>query len=611
MVEEKNEPHEMSLRRSLPWLELFRGFQIAFDFRKLLLAAGGIVCMAFGWWLLAVIFYSSSKPDWVEKYKNKYGDDQAKAWAEFKTDRARWNLLHRVAGPADSPETLDAGDVADRPDEFDDINKELQAVKDGKRNVDQLSLKSRDVYDHERFHWTKPAGELRTWPWFEDRGPNPYLLVVDPSVRARFSPREAPSAWLHFGRSLIEPLVKFLMPVRLLLHPDTGPRAGIYFFLVIVWTLLVWALFGGAITRMAAVEAARREKIGMVEALRFVGVRTPEHGARFVSFFMAPLFPILLVALIVVLLIVYGFVELIPVFGDIFIAGILYPLVLVAGLVMALVLVGLVGWPLMAATISTEGTDSWEAVSRSYSYVFQAPWHYIWYGVVALAYGAVLVFFVGFMGSMLVYLGKWGIEQAPLNRVWNREPYYLYVYAPESYQWRELLLHGGTAAGKAGGEELVSNGVINQAAYNQYVDGMTFYNKVGAFLVSIWLYLLFLMILGFAYSYFWSASTIVYLLMRRKVDDAELDEVYLEDEDQDDFYKETPKPAGTAGAPGSGAGGPVTMVEPPSLRMPTPSSTSPHAPPTQPGPATPVQTQPAAPPPETSPPGGDGNPPAP
>ena len=30
------------------------------------------------------------------------------------------------------------------------------------------------------------------------------------------------------------------------------------------------------------------------------------------------------------------------------------------------------------------------------------------------------------------------------------------------------------------------------------------------------------MMLGFTYSYFWSAATVIYLLMRRKVDEAEL-----------------------------------------------------------------------------------------
>jgi hypothetical protein len=92
------------------------------------------------------------------------------------------------------------------------------------------------------------------------------------------------------------------------------------------------------------------------------------------------------------------------------------------------------------------------------------------------------------------------------------------------------------------------------------------YNYVGTFIVTVWLYLFFLMILGFGYSYFWSASTIIYLLMRRKVDDTELDEVYLENEEPEGPYSAgptfTPQPAATPAPAG------VTMVEAPTLRTP-------------------------------------------
>src|SRR5204862_6458076 len=139
-----------------------------------------------------------------------------------------------------------------------------------------------------------------------------------------------------------------------------------------------------------------------------------------------------------------------------------------------------IGWPLMSATISAEGTDSWEAVSRSYSYVYQAPWHYIWYSLVALAYGAVVVFFVGFMGSLTVYLGKWGVSQTPGKTFFNRAPAYLLVYAPTSYEWRELLLQGSRTED---GQEVVKDGAINLAAYEKYVEQLRWWNKMGAVLV--------------------------------------------------------------------------------------------------------------------------------
>ena len=73
-----------------------------------------------------------------------------------------------------------------------------------------------------------------------------------------------------------------IYPVVYLLHPKSGALNKFYFLLVTLSTLLVWALFGGAITRMASVQVARNDKVGMVEALRFV-------LARYLSFFSAPI----------------------------------------------------------------------------------------------------------------------------------------------------------------------------------------------------------------------------------------------------------------------------------------------------------------------------------
>ena len=58
---------------------------------------------------------------------------------------------------------------------------------------------------------------------------------------------------------MIEPLVKFLEPVIYLFHPDAGVWLRIYFLLVALWTLVTWAFFGAAITRMAAVQYARND----------------------------------------------------------------------------------------------------------------------------------------------------------------------------------------------------------------------------------------------------------------------------------------------------------------------------------------------------------------
>jgi len=591
MAEDRIEQREFNVRQWLPWTALFRSFQVARDPKKLLLAAGGILLMTVGWHLLALAFFSfTTKPTFSETDypTTPVAEETAeaarlRAWEKFRLDRERWRILWEAAGDGnDKDRCTDAGDLAGTLAEYESgtpegksfvevINEEIAEMKRDKQT-------RRDVSFHERTYVVRalPAGTLRVLPWFEDRGENPYLLATG---QAGISWRSGEvGEWLNRQLLvLIEPLRKFIAPLLGLLRPSSGWYNSLYFLTVIVWTLAVWGLFGGAITRMASVELARNEKISLREALRFVWM-------RYVSFLSAPLFPLLFVGFLVLLLWVFGWFFAIPWLGDVVIAGIGWPLVLLAGLIMAAVLVGLVGWPLMYATISAEGSDSFDAISRSYSYVYQSPWVYAWYTLVALGYGAVLVFFVGFMGSMTVYLGKWGVSQAPGIQWLNRDPSFLFAYAPESFGWRTLLLDGA----KVDGQNVVRYGAIDSEVWNKLVgndenytgkDRMTWANQAGAYMVAAWLYLFFLMILGFGYSYFWTASTVIYLLMRRKVDDTDLDEIYLEEDDADEPYSSgtnlgappapPPPPAATSGT--------VTMVEAPTLRTssnPPPASTT-------------------------------------
>jgi hypothetical protein len=583
MAEDKLEQREFNFRQTFPWTELFQGFRVALDPKKLLLAAAGILVMALGWYVLAWLFASvQSKPQptdptytaILDKDSNSAAARQ-RAWQRFREDRTKWSILWEHAGD-DSDRYTDAGDLARSLDEYeakttedksfpDFIKDEIKTMRPEERQR-TVTFQAVGFPPQTYTIQAKPYGQLRTLPFFEDRGENPYLLVTNQTpIKAEpgrlgewFLRRELPV--------LIEPLRKFMLPVLGLLTPGSGLLNSIYFLLVIVWTLAVWGLFGGAITRMASIQVARGEKISMREALSFV-------RARYVSFLSAPLIPLIFVGFMVFLLSLYGLVFMIPWLGDIFVAGLGWPLVLLSGLLMAVVLVGLVGWPMMYATISAEGSDSFDAISRSYSYVYQSPWSYAWYSLVALAYGAVVVFFVGFMGSMVVYLGKWGVSQTPFIQKAGRDPSFLFVYAPTSFGWRDLLLDGARVDGQA----VVQNGQINPTVYKQYYDQLGLANKAGAFLVAVWMYLMFLMIVGFGYSYFWSASTILYLLMRRKVDDTDLDEIYLEEDEIEEPYSAT---TGLAAAPSPTPAGTqqVTLVPAPTLRT-TPPPPAPTAPP--------------------------------
>src|SRR5687767_13724046 len=65
----------------------------------------------------------------------------------------------------------------------------------------------------------------------------------------------------------------------------------LYFSLFFLWFLILAAIFGRAISRIAAVQVARDEKISLRSALRF-------STGKFVSFLSAPLIPVLIIVVI-------------------------------------------------------------------------------------------------------------------------------------------------------------------------------------------------------------------------------------------------------------------------------------------------------------------------
>ena len=231
----------------------------------------------------------------------------------------------------------------------------------------------------------------------------------------------------------------------------------------------VWAFFGAAICRIAAVQLATGEQVGLGAALRYACRKWP-------AYFAAPLLPVggVLLATLTVLVLAW-LMRLVGLWLGIF----FWPLVLVAGLFMALLLLGLLfGWPLMWATISAEGTDSFDALSRAYAYTFQRPLHYLFYSVVAA--------FIGWLGWLLVQNFAAGV-------VWMG--YWAAAWGCSADQLDALLKNG---------------------------QGFS----VGA--IHFWAGCVKLLAVGYLFSYFFTASAAVYFLLRRDVDATEMDEVFLD-----------------------------------------------------------------------------------
>ena len=265
-----------------------------------------------------------------------------------------------------------------------------------------------------------------------------------------------------------------------------------------LYLLIIVSLFGGAIYRIAALHAAREEKVSIAQALKF-------SGEKFLSFMMAPLVPLIVIAAVGGLMAMGGLLGNLMGGGAVALGAIFF-LSLVGGLVVAFLLFGLIGGAgLMYPTIAVEGSDSFDAISRSYSYIFNRPWRAVWYAGVALVHGTVCYVFVRLFAFVVlkvthtaVGVGVWaGGEQVPgasdrLDAMWTA-PTYSIFHAP-----------------------------INSAS-------MSTFENIGAILMAVWIYLVIGLVMAFLISYFISASTVIYFLLRRHVDATDLDDVFVEE----------------------------------------------------------------------------------
>ncbi|HSZ56178.1 MAG TPA: hypothetical protein VK797_10990 [Tepidisphaeraceae bacterium] len=291
----------------------------------------------------------------------------------------------------------------------------------------------------------------------------------------------------------------------------------LFAILYTAWFLLIWSVLGGAIARIAAVHVARDEKISVRHALTF-------SAGKVLSFIFAPVIPVLIVLGIgVIIALASAILFHIPWVGPI-VAGIFFFLALIGGFVITLVILGtLGGFNLMYPTVAVEGSDSFDAISRSFSYVFARPWRMLWYTIVAVVYGAICYLFVRFFVWLILaatwFFMSWFLggthlppdDKSPADvfpRIWPQpqDPLERLSYSP---QYDMLKGTEATAAG----------------------------------LIVWWNYLLIGLVGAFVISFYFSANTIIYYLMRREVDATDLDDVYVEETEDEPGDGEPPSAA--------------------------------------------------------------------
>ena len=552
MADDSQAIRGISWRETFPFTHLFRTFRVAIHPSKLLLGLTALIVLYVGGQFLDVIWPVKHRAvqDEIVIYQTSRYDPavnfaDGRAAKRGETEMAYANLLMRYDLTKDRAAALAAAANGDRLGELkdkivadrdalvkklnDDWDKQKTAVesdpdpahRDKARAVAETAYRTavRDAYD-DAFNSTEQANQIKNSGVFTE------FFSYE---RTQFN--AVITAVKHFdavdGYHSIERFLAF-GPIWLLTqHP-------IFFFLFLILFAATWAVFGGAIARIAAVHVARDEKLSIRAALRF-------SSGKFLSFLFAPIIPLLIIAVLGIVLMIASLLVNIPFLGPI-LAGVFFFLALAIGFVMALVLVGTVGgFNLMYPTIAVEGSDSFDAISRSFSYLYARPWRLAFYTVVSIVYGAItytfLKLFIALMLKLIHTFAGYGIfrtanDSRPLwDSLWPGPG----EFASLTYQLRTLTLGPG--------------------------------ESLGAHLIELWVYLVISILGAYAISFYFSSNTIIYYLMRNEVDATDMDDVFIEQQD-DDLMESTPSPASAPEAPApesSASAAPESLDPPPAV----------------------------------------------
>ncbi len=268
----------------------------------------------------------------------------------------------------------------------------------------------------------------------------------------------------------------------------------VYSILFALTKLAIIAVAGGAICRTAALQFAQEEKPGLSEALRF-------SIKRFASFFAAPLAPLGIIIVIGIFIFLLGLIANIPYVGELIMA-VFFVLVLIAGAIIAAILIGTVaGFNLMFPAVAYDGTDCFDAISRAFSYVYSKPWRMGFYTAIAAVYGSITYLFVRLFAFLLLWSGF-------------------------CFLGLGLFAESGDQVGKL--EVVWSKPAFSNLLGTTDFAASTWTETVAAFVVTAGALVIVGLIVAFIVSFYFSANTIIYALMRNRVDGTDLQEVFTE-----------------------------------------------------------------------------------
>ncbi|HOQ05183.1 MAG TPA: hypothetical protein PKY88_08225 [Anaerohalosphaeraceae bacterium] len=253
-----------------------------------------------------------------------------------------------------------------------------------------------------------------------------------------------------------------------------------YSLIYFTYAGLLTCFFGGAICRCAALEFARFEKPGIGEAIQFA-------REQWKSLLTAPLIPLGMLAGIGGIFYLVGLAGNIPWVGELLL-GLLIGVLYLLGLAMSILLLAmLTGGGLLFPAVAYEKTTGLDSIGRAFSYVINQPLWMLFYTVVELILGTLFYLFIRLFVFLflrltytLVSLGFTEGQIDKLHRIWTEPTFFHLLNSPmKAANWSEKTAWG-----------------------------------------MIYLSLLFIvaLVMALVVSYFFSAITVLYALMRKKVD---------------------------------------------------------------------------------------------
>lgn len=309
------------------------------------------------------------------------------------------------------------------------------------------------------------------------------------------------------------------------------------------WTLAVAAFFGTAICRIAAMDAATEEAIGAKQAARFA-------FSKLATSIWTLLTPVIAVVAFGIVLLVVGAIARIDYVGYVWyiLIGLLYLVALLGGLFFAVVvLVYIPGLVLFQPAIGAEGNDSFDAISRTYSFVFGRPWRLAFYGIVSTIYAKIVL-------SVVAVVFAWAgritnvflAEGAGSRMAANTSALDLGAIFGMSFSTDPA----GNVSGAAGYVRTVVTGdplfgpFINAGRHilgGNVFESFKAAGEAGGKLIVFWQYILLAIFMAFAVSLIYSIFTQVYFLMRKACDGTPFEEIYMEAPEEEAYAEEFPE----------------------------------------------------------------------